>query len=902
MNIRSFLLVVITFFSISTSTCAALHVPKGFEELAQGQTILAEVSIHNESLGIFKITADLENIHFEQPEKLSEAILNKYPNNPQLKNLLSKNLSKNFLRNSQLSCSSNGNQPGCDYIDTKTIDVIYDENNSRVNMFIPNKYIPLVKSSNIYYSANPEVHNAFIHQQSINFVADKNYQSLSLLGDGTLGITSDSYLNIDWNFQDQRSGNQSKKDIFINNGYIRRDLNKKFYLQAGIMDSKDIFSNLGGNINLSQLPLGKIRGVRAGSTLAWVNASRVDKGTPVTILLSRDARVDAYRGNQLLSSFYLKAGAQELDSQTFPEGSYVISLRVYEDNKLVRTETVPYTGLGNLTSRTLQWFIQGGVPDSDGSGKKYGDQRDNRVFQAGLRLPLSNNLALTSGAAFFNSANFWENAIDWSHGFDSGWVDGLLSTRFSYLHGSEGSRGNIQQINYSDGFSLNIYRNEMKADDCNTEGSNRYSINGCYKSINAMFSVPLNGWFATLGYSKSSNKGRYIQRKDTLDYDLYRSSGVPWESIYQTHSKSSAWQAGMTRSFNISDLNITTGINAFLRNDSSYHNKDKGMFLTLTFSSNVHSNGNKRRMFSGSTTWQTSKRESNQLSYNIAASQYSDNTGENEQGISINGMNSNTVTSSIYTRMGGQYGNGSLTLSDTRNMQYGENILNGSGSYSSSMVIDRDGLVLGRWGDGTASSAIIVDVKQDDPSDQSNVNVSVDTAGQTEVKGNRRALFTVPGYRESKFDINESTSSEDGINSEIKKGTGEKIVFMTPGKVFNRDVSVESRYTWMARLLDDTGSPIGKGIPLNVMSWSPLGNSMYTIETKNKLEKLYVMKNDTYWQCEMKVNRIRDVIRYVGDTTCQSINFASLPSEEKEQANIMIAKLNSKQRLTVMNY
>ncbi|WP_336819931.1 hypothetical protein, partial [Cedecea sp. MMO-103] len=74
------------------------------------------------------------------------------------------------------------------------------------------------------------------------------------------------------------------------------------------------------------------------------------------------------------------------------------------------TETVPYTGLGELSSRTLQWFIQAGVPDADGI---FSERTDRQVVQAGLRLPVSNNLALTTGSAFFNTARFWESALDW---------------------------------------------------------------------------------------------------------------------------------------------------------------------------------------------------------------------------------------------------------------------------------------------------------------------------------------------------------------------------------------------------------------------------------------------------------------------------------------------------------
>ncbi|WP_241585917.1 TcfC E-set like domain-containing protein [Rosenbergiella epipactidis] len=901
---RRFLLfsLFVSILSFSTSICASLRIPKGFEELAEGQTILSDVSIYGESLGIFKISVDLENIHFIEPNKIINAILKQYPDSHNLKGMLSKYFDGTFHRNSQLSCSSNGDQPGCDFIDTNNVDIIYDEDNARVNVFISDKYITSQKKDKTYYAVNAESHNAFIHQQNINFVADKNYQSASIQGNGTLGIIEDGYLNVDWNFQGQRSKSKRKNDIFVNNAYVRRDLFKRFYLQAGIMDSKDIFSNIGGNINLSQLPLGKIRGFRAGSTLAWVNVNKVNTGTPINIFLSHEARVDAYRGEQLLSSFYLKAGAQALDTRSLPQGSYTISLKVYENNQLVRTETVPYTGLGELTSRTLQWFIQGGVPDNEGYvGSKNDKHQDDKVFQAGIRLPVMNNVALTSGVAYFNSANFWESAIDWSHGFDMGWVDGVMTSRVSYLHGSEGSRGTIQQLNYNDGFSLSFYRSEMKATDCDNQGVNRYSINGCYKSTNIMLSVPLDNWYATLGFSTSMNKGRYITRQDMVDYDPNYSFGVPWETVYQSYSKSSTWQAGLTRTANISGLNITTSLNAFLRNDSSYNAQDKGMFVTLSLSTNTHDIEGNRGTFSASSNVQTSKRAGNAISYNIASSQYSDDTGENEKGISINGINTDTITSSLYGRAGGQYGAGAVTISDTLNKTGGGNIINGSGNYSSSFILDREGLTVGRWGDGTASSAITINVNQGDTSDSSKVNVSVDTSGQSEVKGNSRALFTVPGYRESQVNVDESTLASGGVSSEIKSGTGVRKIFMTPGKVYNRDVKIESHYTWMAHLLDETGNAVEEVIPLNVISWAPLGNGLVTFETTQKMKMLYVMKNNAYLQCGMKVSKMRDVIRYVGETTCKSINFASLPSAEKKQATIMTAKAKSNTSLTVMN-
>ncbi|WP_336818912.1 CS1-pili formation C-terminal domain-containing protein, partial [Cedecea sp. MMO-103] len=189
---------------------------------------------------------------------------------------------------------------------------------------------------------------------------------------------------------------------------------------------------------------------------------------------------------------------------------------------------------------------------------------------------------------------------------------------------------------------------------------------------------------------------------------------------------------------------------------------------------------------------------------------------------------------------------------------------------------------------------------QDTP-EVSRVNVSVDTGGRSEVRGNSRALFTVPGYRESQFDVTESVASPEGISSEISRGTGARKVFMTPGKVFNRAVSVQTRYTWLGQLLDNNRHPLEGVIPLNVMAWTPLGNGSFTLQTTRKVEKLYVMKNESYWQCGMKVSMMRDVIRYVGETRCQRTDLARLPAAEQKQVVLMTAGLNDNKKSTAMN-
>lgn len=876
---------------------SAITIPEGFEELAEGQVIMTEVFVYGQTLGVFQSRVDLENVQFIQPEAVASAVNKMFPDTPELSATLGQTLNRLLPRNSKFSCSSNGGAPGCDFLKTDSVEIIYDENNTIVYLFLPDRYLRHKTVDTEYYVQSVESRNAFVHQQNINFVTDKNYQSASIQGNGSLGVTENGYLNIDWSWMGQRYRSENAHHTDVHNAYFRQDLLKRYYLQAGIMDARDIFNNAGGNINLSQLPLRGIRGVRAGSTLAWMNMDKLSRGTPINVFLSRDSRVDAYRNGQLLASFYLKAGVQELDTRSFPTGSYGVTLQVYEDNQLVRTESVPFTATGQATMNATHWFLQVGVP---GDNQSEEDRHDHHVIHAGIKIPLSENASVTAGVADFSRARFWEGAIDWTHGFNFGLIDGLMTVRTSYLYGNEGSRGNVQQLNYNDGFSLSFYRTSMTAADCNVQNKHRYSYNGCYQSNNVLFSVPFSQWYGTLGYSRAKNEGRYVYRHE-LTEDYQEDSLIsPWEKVYQTHSRSQTWQAGLSRSFSLNNLNLSTSINAFMRNDSGLANRDKGMFFTLAVTQSHAQQHGKRGTSSAGVEWRTSKNTADQLSYHAGYSLYTDASGRNEIGGSVYGLNTDNVSSTLYGRTDGQYGSGSLTLSDAWLQRTHQHALSTSGNYSSSLVIDRAGLSLGRWGGGAPASAIIVGVEQDDGEHNSLVNVSLDNGSSSDVHGRRKALFTLPGYQETALKVGESLSIPDGVSSEISKGTGTKKVFMTPGKSINRKVHVRTRYTWLGMLKDEKHQPLEGGIPLNVISWTPLGEGRFTLETSKRIKDLYVMKNNAFWQCGMKVESIRDVVRNVGTSLCKSTDFAALPGTERKQVELMTAGIRQKIEQTVM--
>lgn len=283
--------------------CAGMTVPAGFEDLAKTQRLWTEVNLYGESLGLFETDITLETVSFVAPETIVAAIKRRFNDDPALVATVSATLAVPLARNGNLACSSNSSAAGCDYIDTDRAAIIYDENNARISLFLDKKFLPKATAENQWYQPTQDTENALIHQQNVNFVADRDYQSATVQGNGALALTQDGYVNLDWTWLGQRSRHQQQQEITVNNAWFRQDILRQYYVQLGEMDTRDLFSNAGGNINLSQLPLGKIRGVRAGSTRAWINPVQQSKGTPITVLLSHDARIDARRGSSCWPAF-----------------------------------------------------------------------------------------------------------------------------------------------------------------------------------------------------------------------------------------------------------------------------------------------------------------------------------------------------------------------------------------------------------------------------------------------------------------------------------------------------------------------------------------------------------------------------------------------------------------------
>ena len=877
----------IHFALFSNLAFADSGVPPGFEELVSGQNIWLNVNLLGQSAGLFEANVTLETVQFKDPQAVLTALnLPLKPGTPDYQKILA-TLSAPLARHGNLACDSNADAKGCGYLETDSVALIYDENNSAADLFVSKTLVPDADKKALYYTPTAQTENALIHQQTLNVAAQDEYQSLSLQGSGALGVLTNGYVGFDWSLDSYKSDDSDSQTVSVDDFYFRQSLGKRHYVQAGRMDSRDLSGNLGGNITFALLPLNAIDGIRAGSSLSYLNLEEASKGSPLVLLLSSKSRVDAYRGNQLLGTFYLNNGSNTLDTGSFPNGSYAVTLRIYENNQLVRTETQPFTKTGGIGDGHLQWFLQAGETADNHVVRTTGDDENDStprkpVMQAGARLPVVAEVTATAGIANTDNESYGEAGLQWTHGFNGKVIDGVLDMQANMFSGTEGSKGNVEQISYNDGFSMSVYRNAAYGKSCTSADVSQYDYAdiGCYESVSGTLSVPVKGWSASLGYTYNKNTSL---SPDSSSYDPSKPFEDNMINHTESQSTSKTLQLSLNKSFTWKQMTVTTRFGGYRRESSSNSDNDKGIYIGFSLSRNTPKDAQLRSSnTSFSTDYQGSQNGDAQMTYNASQNWDWGSNNERELGIDVGGTDTDNANASVHGRLNGQYGDGELTVSDSYDNQQKTHQGAVTGSYSSSVAVSKSGFFWGPGGTGLPGAAVAVKVKGSneedaDAADDALIDVSVQGGGGAKMKQNSKALFPVTGFEEGKVTVDESRDVSPGSQASITQGAGSQNLFLLPGKMKVREVKMESRYTYVGQLVTATGEPINKGSMLNASAFSSSEDGGFTAEMTSQAKSLYVRNGDKNYQCAVNVQSSRDVVRYVGKTLCKPIQFADLP-------------------------
>jgi hypothetical protein len=751
----------------------------------------------------------------------------------------------------------------------------------------------------LYYTPTRQTENAFIHQQTLNISAQEDYQTLSLQGTGALGVLEDSYLGIDWLLNSYQGNSSNEQTLAVDDLYYRQSLGVRHYLQAGRMDSRDLSSNLGGNISFSLLPLESIDGIRMGSSLSYLNVEEASKGSPIIVLLSSKSRIDGYRGNQLLGSFYLNNGSNTLDTSNFPTGSYAVTLKVYENNSLVRTETQPFTKTGGMSDGHLQWFFQFGETAQNSNVVSNSDDESTvkrkPVVQAGAKLPLPGAFTATLGVAETDGESYAESALQWNHGFTGKLVDGVIDAEVHYFKGSDDSKGNVEQLSYNDGFSFSLYRNAAHGKSCSdsTTSANDYADIGCYTSLNATISVPIKSWSTSLGYTWNSNTSLY---STNTSYDPEKPLEDNLINDTQSQTTSGTWQLSINKTFNYKQLLLTTRFGGYRRQSSSASDDDKGIYIGLSFSRSTPKDSNLRSSnTSFSTDYQSSRSGDDELTYNATQNWDWGKNNDREVGIDIGGNNTDNASVALRGRMDGRYGDGDVTVSDNYDNQQHTHQTSLTGNYSSSVAVSKSGVFWGPAGNNTPGAAVAVQIKGNDAGQdgvQDNnalIDVDVDGGGSASLSQNSQALFPINGFEQGRVSVNESQDIREGSQASITEGAGSQQLFLLPGKMKMREIKMESHYTFVGQLMTQSGTPLVPQNILNAEMFSSSEDGGFTAELNNQAKALYLVEKMALYKCPLSIKSARDVVRFVGKITCFTIDMTAVPEKLRVLAKAKIA-------------
>ncbi|MGL5698537.1 MAG: TcfC E-set like domain-containing protein, partial [Kluyvera sp.] len=116
---------------------------------------------------------------------------------------------------------------------------------------------------------------------------------------------------------------------------------------------------------------------------------------------------------------------------------------------------------------------------------------------------------------------------------------------------------------------------------------------------------------------------------------------------------------------------------------------------------------------------------------------------------------------------------------------------------------------------------------------------------------------------------------------------------LLPGKMRVRNVKVEQRFGYVGRLLlpDAARQHLVLGLNSRMLLLSQDGG--FTAELTNQAKALYLLSGSHFYQCALTVKKLRNVVRYVGETTCREIAESDLPQGIRENALAKLKRNNN---------
>jgi len=393
----------------STGTKSS-YVPPGFEALLEPQQTQVDVYYGNAFVVSLLASYTPTEIEFMQPELIVDRI-------PDLlsASAILQALTSSLPTNSQLVCLRD-NQTGCGSINPKVVEIIFDENHFRADLFVAPELLAIKTSIDDKFLPASDASASLLQLFSGSANGSEGDINNYNIGSGTTISLKESRLYMLSNYTDE-------SHFTVDTLALQREYRGREY-QAGVFRS-----NPGG---LNFITQSDFIGARLSSSLDTRNDLDQSYGNELLVFLSSRSRVDILKDDRLISSRIYDTGNQLIDTSELPGGSYEIVLRITGSQGSVTEETRFYSKTNRLPPKdqplyffevgesalrnpdnslpqsTGETFVRGGLnrrlTDSFGTEIGFAVQDESSIFEAGL-FKLGRNYELMTNIAASDEGN-----------------------------------------------------------------------------------------------------------------------------------------------------------------------------------------------------------------------------------------------------------------------------------------------------------------------------------------------------------------------------------------------------------------------------------------------------------------------------------------------------------------
>ena len=543
---------------VATRPVVTQSIPESFRNLAAPQTTVADFYYGGRSLGSMQVTYTHDTVEISDPEALTAQITDiKEPG------VVIAALSGRISSNPAQACATAGSET-CGRLSPEIAGVIYNADQFRADIFIGRDYLVTRTPEEQRYLPESDSSIGMIHGLTATASGvtgtDNDDNSYSLFGNSVVGW-KENHLVSDWDYT-------SDNDLCVDSLFVERDAKGMLY-GAGYLNNNTVMS--------PEFSSGrKIRGARIGTSTNSRTDLTNSSATPLQIFTTGRSRVEVYRDNRLIYATTVEAGSQQLDTSSFPNGSYNVDIRIYEGSVLTQELTRFFVKSVRIPpSDEFLWYLEGGDMLRRSSSDIMPESMNEWLVRGAFSTRVTDNSALTLvgsstseeravEAELFYQGNNWElsgtgmlgNNSAWGTAIDAYALMGGLVGNYYYRKLSNGNFDTAREAPELLGQSFETHSLSLGA--LLLEGNLNYSFSSNRDQDNTRTSTHSLSWFKNVWSFSSHTLGLQLNYSQGNDDKLgmitlsLRRSGSDWnynvagQSRWEQDQNSSGhWDHGM---------------------------------------------------------------------------------------------------------------------------------------------------------------------------------------------------------------------------------------------------------------------------------------------------------------------------------------------------------------------